>query len=227
MRSELDGRRHFRWKRRLGPGLARAAHAGPAGLLGGCGGPQDDRRARADEEGRRPLAEGSHRDPRDRRHRGCARGREGIGKLADPWRDWATALAIAFLVLTAIATFWVHQATIGLPTFKVVRDATDLAAWTADPAAKARSAAKRIRSAITLSVIAFVLGLVGLAIIWRAPGASTPGPKVEVTAMSEDISCGELLAAGDDDEVRVRNGDGTAVTVPAGQVETITPKAAC
>ena len=88
-------------------------------------------------------------------------GRDGIGKLADPWRDWTTALAIAFLVLTAIASFWAHQSAIGLPTFKVVGDATELAAWTADPAAKARDAVKRIRSAITLALIAFVLGLVG------------------------------------------------------------------
>lgn len=154
-------------------------------------------------------------------------GRDGIGKLAEPWRDWATALTIAFLVLTAIAAFWAHQAAIGLPTFKVVRDATELAAWTADPTAKTRNAVRRIRHAITLSLIAFVLGLVALAIIWRAPSASTPGPMVEVTATSEDIICGELLAAGDDDEVRVRNDEGAVVTVPAGQVETITPKAAC
>lgn len=68
-------------------------------------------------------------------------------------------------------------AAIGLANFEGVGEATKRATWTADPAAKGCNAAKRIRSAITLFLISFVVGLVRLAIIWRAPAASTPGPE--------------------------------------------------
>jgi hypothetical protein len=113
-------------------------------------------------------------------------GRDALAKTAPHWPE-IISVAVAFVLLgSATALFLAHQAAIGFPTFKAMSTKADLDTYTSYPLVQAAKAVSRLRSAVVVTVMTFVVAVGALMAIWNAPAKETPSTTVKISFANGD-----------------------------------------
>lgn len=134
-------------------------------------------------------------------------GRDAMIKLNSDDVGWITTWVVATLWATAVATYWAHRASLGMPKIVTLFNGADVQSATGSELARAQAARATLRGAIIMTGVALTCSFLALIVLWNADekiSAPKPAGIVIVTRVDDSEVCGELLDPEADGTIRLR-----------------------